>query len=209
MKLLIYGNFLLILFFNMQGSNVDSLAESLNNSDCLSKATIYPKHTTPVDHLITVDFRNKVHNFCSTAYKRKELTQLLFEAIAYKNLESDFFQNLIQQGANINFLCGYESDPGRHTLVDRAVILGNNTALLVLLKNGAYMNVPTGYLGQTALHRAFINGDVCAATMLAEHGASEVIMDKNFKTPLDIARTDTQMQSEKINTRKQKKKSRH
>lgn len=200
--LLLYVNFLLLIFFNVSNScscvnstDNDSCADGLREDKRKDKREVVggSKNNIKTEFDIMLDFRRKVIGEYQRDADRDKLTELLTEAVSYRNLASDCFENLIEEGARANNLCGKHDDPGKHTLVDRAVILGNHTALTVLLRYGAHINVPTGFWGQTALHRAVLKGDPNIVRILLENGAHATAMDKNFKTPRDMARLDPEI----------------
>jgi len=185
MKLL-YINFFLLYGLTLCGSSNDSLVDCLNDTYDTDESS-NPRNNTPINFKTIQQFRNKIRKCLAKSASAAQLTKLLIDAIGYNDLEEEVFELLIDEGANIDVLIGKVSDPGKHTLVDRAVILGNHAALLALLKYGAKVNMATGFLSQVPLHRAVIKGDPIAVRALLENRASVIVMDKNFKTPRDLA----------------------
>lgn len=155
----------------------------------------FQKTLTDADREAAQRFVNKLSNIDTKNKNSAKLTNLLFEAISYKALEESVLEALIKDGANINILIGKISDPGAHTLIDRAVILNNYLGLRVLLKNGILVNRPTGFFAQTPLYRAVMKNDINMVSILLKHGALSEVMDKEGKTPIYYAQYNSEIEN--------------
>ena len=135
---------------------------------------------------ITKEFQEKVTKALSKNLDKRKATEFLAEAVTYPGLDATIFEQLVERGACVNFVPGTEQDPYRHTLVHRAVICNNPTALDSLLKNHAGVNSCVGWHLRTPLHIASILGNDRAIALLLQYAANPCIPDRNGQIPLQM-----------------------
>ncbi len=100
---------------------------------------------------------------------------------ASANGNTDIALLLLQNGAEVNSQNKYQVMP-----LHIAGWNGHDAVVLLLLENGAKVNAQRGD-GDTALHKVCRYGRDTLVKLLLEHGADPTIINKNGKTPLQIA----------------------
>jgi hypothetical protein len=135
--------------------------------------------------LLTKQFEKKAQEALSKKkIDKNELTHLLSQAVTYPDLDAAIFEKLIKRGACVDFMPKTEQDPYRHTLVHKAIICNNPTALECLLKNGAGANSYVGWYRRTPLHIAAILDNQEAMNLLLRYAANPCLPDRGGQIPL-------------------------
>lgn len=103
--------------------------------------------------------------------------------LAIHNASFEVTKYLLSQGVNVNQI-GYEEC----TPIMYEVYMHNYENVNILIENGADINYQRKHDGYTSLHWAARKGDLKLVKLLIENGANINSVNKEHKTPKDLAR---------------------
>ena len=127
----------------------------------------------------------------------KENSLLRIFEFQEKNINSPKFERLfklIDRGQNLLFEKKFSEFKEQinnrlyktgDTLLIQAVKNGNEPIIQFLINNGCNLNIQN-YLGNTALHIAFLKNNLNIVNFLIESGANESIVNNNGLTPWEL-----------------------
>lgn len=135
---------------------------------------------------ITKKFQKKVEKSLSEKLSQDELRNLLLEAIGYPNLGQPIFEELIERGAYSQNEPKDKKDVHVPTLLYRAVLAKNKTAVHVMLRHtSSEINTVVGHYKKTPLQVACDVGDPEIICLLLKYGADSYVLDTKRKAPVD------------------------